>query len=79
MSMYTLILLLVSLGILLFSLIYTMLIMKEQKAIKGNLDSQVSQQVQDHAYIRNPIFLAYAIFFALLILTIVFVMLTVNY
>lgn len=77
--MYTMILLLISLGILLVSLVYTLLLTKEQKAIRGNIDTQISEQVQRHVYMRNPVFLAYAIFFALLILTIVFVSLTVNY
>ncbi|MFB6465720.1 hypothetical protein ACE38V_02755 [Cytobacillus sp. Hz8] len=79
MSTYTMILLLICLGILFISFIYTLLLMKEQKSIKGNMDGQISEQVQDHPYIRNPIFVAYAIFFALLILTIVFVSLTFHY
>ncbi|KAF0820157.1 hypothetical protein KIS4809_0737 [Bacillus sp. ZZV12-4809] len=76
MSMFTLIILLIGLGILLYSIVYTLLIGKERKAVKGDIDAELPENVQKHAYIRNPIFLAYAIFFGIVIVMIIYFALT---
>ncbi|NMD71906.1 hypothetical protein HHO41_16525 [Bacillus sp. DNRA2] len=62
----------VAMAILAVSLIYTFLLGREQKALKGELDSKIPHPVQEHVYTRNPVFLTYALFFALVILLIVF-------
>jgi NADH:ubiquinone oxidoreductase subunit 6 (subunit J) len=79
MSFTTNILLGIAMAILAVSLIYTMVLAKSQKALKSELDTKIPHAVQEHAYIRNPVFLTYAIFFALLILTIVFFSGTINW
>lgn len=76
MSMYTLIILVIGLGILVYSLVYTLYIGKERKAVKGDIDSELPDNVQKHAYIRNPIFLTYAICFGILIVMITYFALT---
>ncbi|MGJ7923142.1 hypothetical protein [Neobacillus sp. LXY-4] len=61
-----------AMAILALSLIYTMILARGQKALKGELDTKIPHSVQEHAYIRNPVFLTYAIFFVLIILIIVY-------
>ncbi|RUQ30618.1 hypothetical protein ELQ35_07965 [Peribacillus cavernae] len=50
-------------GVILVSLIYTVSVGRTQKALKGEYDTQINENVQNHPYLRNPIFLAIAIFF----------------
>jgi steroid 5-alpha reductase family enzyme len=64
--------LLVVAAILLYSLIYTWLLAKRQKDVDV-IDTPIPKAVQAHSYLSNPIFLTYGIFFALLLLIIVFV------
>jgi hypothetical protein len=78
MSMFTTVLLFIAMGILAVSLFYTWTLAKGQKA-RGNIDSKIPTAVQDHAYIRNPVFLTYGIFFALVILVIIFFAQTTNW
>ncbi|MDZ5470599.1 hypothetical protein SM124_02435 [Bacillus sp. 31A1R] len=79
MSMYMTILLIISMGILLFSLGYTLSIARAQRAVKGTQDTAIPDKVKDHAYIRNPVFLTYLICFALLALIITFAALTIRW
>jgi hypothetical protein len=79
MGFFTNVLLGVALAILALSLIYTMWLARGQKVLKSELDTKIPNFVQEHAYIRNPIFLAYALFFVLLILIIVFISGTTNW
>lgn len=72
MELSTNMLLGVAMAILAVSLIYTFMLGRQQKALKSELDSKIPQAVQEHIYMRNPVFLTYAIFFALVILIIVF-------
>ncbi|MFE8703508.1 hypothetical protein ACFYKX_23370 [Cytobacillus sp. FJAT-54145] len=72
MSQYMFILMVISIGVLVFSLGYTLAVARNQKALKGVLDSSIPEKVQEHAYIRNPIFLTYAIMVALVALIITF-------
>lgn len=74
-----LILLVAGIGVLVFALRYTWSLAKSQKNVKGDLDSEIPGPVQRHAYINNPIFLTYLIFFLLLILTIIFSVLAYNW
>ncbi|WP_153126244.1 hypothetical protein [Peribacillus tepidiphilus] len=68
MSTYFWILSLIVVVIIGFSFVYTTIIVKNQKNIKGEFDSQISEKVQEHPYIRNPIFIAYLVFAGLLLL-----------
>ncbi|GLB60394.1 hypothetical protein [Cytobacillus sp. NCCP-133] len=79
MSMFAWIILFIGLGVLVFSLIYTLFVAKERKAVKGDIDTEIPDQVQKHAYIRNPIFLTYAICFGILIVMITYFALTWNW
>ncbi|MDF2039508.1 hypothetical protein DFO70_10371 [Cytobacillus firmus] len=79
MSMYTLIILVIGLGILGYALAYTLFAAKERKAVKGDIDAELPDNVQKHAYIRNPIFLTYAICFGILLVMITYFALTWNW
>ncbi len=79
MSFFTTTLLGIAMGILAIALIYTLIVARDRKVLNSELDSQIPQPVQEHAYIRNPIFLTYAIFFTLVILIIVFFSLYSNW
>jgi hypothetical protein len=71
MSSFITILLGLAMGVLAISLIYTLIIARGQK-MKGELDTKIPNAVQEHAYIRNPVLLTYAIFFVLIILMVIF-------
>ena len=73
MSQFTFILLVIAIGILAIALVYTWMLARDQRVVKGNLDSKITSAVQEHPYIRNPIFLAYVLFFLLVLLLIIFV------
>lgn len=63
-------------GILAVSLIVTWSEARKQKVVEGDFDSKIGQPVQKNVYTRNPVFLAYVIFFALLLAIILFVVIT---
>jgi hypothetical protein len=52
---------------------------KERKAVKGDIDAELPDNVQKHAYIRNPIFLTYVIFFGIVLVMIIYFALTWNW
>ncbi|WP_026583079.1 hypothetical protein [Bacillus sp. J33] len=79
MSTYTLIILLIGAGILVYSLVYTLFVAKERKAVRGDIDTEIPDQVQKHAYIRNPIFITYAIFFGIVLIMIAYFAFTWNW
>lgn len=79
MSLYTMIILLIGVGILGYALVYTLFVAKERKAVKGNIDTELPEEVQKHAYLRNPIFLAYTVFFLIVIVMVIYMALTVNW
>jgi hypothetical protein len=72
MSSFVLILMLLSAGILVYSLVYTFKVAQQQKALKNELDTDLPDKVQEHPYTRNPIFLAFLISAALVILLILY-------
>jgi hypothetical protein len=49
-------------GIVLVSLVYTLSVGRTQKVLKGEYDEQIDDKVQNHPYLRNPVFLAIAFF-----------------
>jgi hypothetical protein len=59
-------------GILGVSLIYTLVLGRRQKAVQGEFDTQIAQPIQKNVYVKNPIFLSYGIFFALVLFIILF-------
>ncbi|MDQ0270667.1 hypothetical protein [Cytobacillus purgationiresistens] len=73
MSGWLIVPLIIVLAILAFSFFSTKGLMKEKTGSK-EMDSSLPEDVQDKPYLANPIFLAYGIFFVLLIvLTLFFV------
>ncbi|MDQ1146887.1 MAG: hypothetical protein ABGX20_07620 [Bacillus sp. (in: firmicutes)] len=76
MGLFINILGIVIIGILAVSAIYTLVVGRQQKVVEGNMDTQIEKHVQKNAYIKNPIFLAYGIFFVLLLFIIFFVAIT---
>jgi hypothetical protein len=63
-------------GILAVSLIYTWSVGRQQKVVEGEIDPEIPKPVQKHVYLGNPIFLAWGIFFALLLFIILFIAIT---
>ncbi|PLR97467.1 hypothetical protein [Bacillus sp. T33-2] len=77
MSQFTWILTVLSVGVMLFSFVYTWNLARGQKKVKENIDSKIPIQVQEHIVRRNPVFLGYIMFVLLAILMIcVFAMAT---
>jgi hypothetical protein len=60
-------------GILAVSLIYTWVLARRHRAAGNGLDTELAKPVKRHVYLINPVFLSYGIFFALLLLIIVFI------
>ncbi|RFU63530.1 hypothetical protein D0466_12020 [Peribacillus glennii] len=54
-------------GIVLVSLVYTLVAGRTQKALKGEYDTQIDEKIQQHPYLRNPVFLSFALFFILVL------------
>ncbi len=53
-------------------LIYTYQLGKKQHSMQKQFDTEIHEKVQDHPYIRNPIFMTYAIASALVIAYIIY-------
>lgn len=49
-----------------YSLYYTLVIAKSQKTAK-EFDAPVNEKVQEHPYLRNPIFIAYIVMLVVLV------------
>jgi hypothetical protein len=60
-------------GILAFSLIATWVLARKQKVIDGDIDTKMAKPIQEHVYLKNPIFFSYGLFFALVLFIILFV------
>jgi hypothetical protein len=78
MNLFVDILAIVIIGVLAFSLLYSFSVARQHKAAEGNLghDQQISKPIQKNIYTRNPIFIAYGIFFALLLFIVLFFAIT---
>jgi len=63
-------------GVLAVSLIYTLSLARQKKAVEGEIDTSIAKPVQRHIYLSNPIFWAYGIFFTLVLFIILFVTIT---
>ncbi|CAH2716514.1 hypothetical protein BACCIP111895_03701 [Neobacillus rhizosphaerae] len=73
MNLFVNILAIAIFGTLAVSLLYTLSVARQQKAVEGDIDTKMAKPVKENVYLRNPIFLAYIIFFALLLFIILFV------
>ncbi|MCM3768676.1 hypothetical protein [Neobacillus niacini] len=60
-------------GILAVSLIYTLALGRQQKVVQGEIDTQIAKPIQKNVYVKNPVFLSYGIFFALVLFIILFI------
>jgi hypothetical protein len=60
-------------GILAFSLIATWLLARKQKTVDGDFDTKMAKPIQEHVYLKNPVFFSYGLFFALILFIILFV------
>jgi hypothetical protein len=76
MNLFVNVLSIVIFGILAVSLIVTWTVGRQQKVVEGEYDSKLAKPIQKNVYTRNPIFLSYGIFFALLLFIILFVAIT---
>ncbi|MFJ7728878.1 hypothetical protein ACIQXV_22465 [Neobacillus sp. NPDC097160] len=76
MNLFVNILAIAIFGILAVSLLFTLSVARQQKTVEGELDKKIAKPVQSNVYVKNPIFLAYGIFFALLLFIILFVAIT---
>lgn len=73
MSTLVSVLVVIVLLILATSLIYTFKVGKLATSRRSEIDTQINEKVQEHPYLRNPIFLAILIF-ATLVLAFIFYM-----
>jgi len=76
MNLFVNVLSIVIFGILAVSLIFTWSVARQQKAVEGDIDTKIAKPIQEHVYMRNPVFWAYGIFFVLLLFIILFVAIT---
>ncbi|MBM7586639.1 hypothetical protein JOC86_003191 [Bacillus pakistanensis] len=72
MSTFVIILSFLAIGIAVFAIVYTLMIGRQQKVLKGELDTDIPDQVKEHAFIRNPIFLSFLIASVLILLYILY-------
>jgi hypothetical protein len=72
LSKFIWILMILAIGIVLASLIYTLTIARAQKAVKGEYDSPINENVQSHPYLRNPIFLSIIFFMVFVIIYVLY-------
>ncbi|WML51850.1 hypothetical protein RCG17_20860 [Neobacillus sp. PS3-12] len=60
-------------GILAFSLVATWMLARKQKVVDGDIDTKMAKPIQEHVYLKNPIFFSYGLFFVLVLFIILFV------
>ncbi|HZG61280.1 MAG TPA: hypothetical protein VEY68_12550 [Anoxybacillus sp.] len=58
--------------------IYTYSIGRNQK-LQGEYDTEINEKVQEHPYLRNPVFLAYIIVGGVAIISIIYFALTYSW
>jgi len=76
MNLFEMTIAILIIGILAVSFIYTLAVGRQQKVVEGEIDTQIAKPVQKNVYVKNPIFLAYGIFFALVLFIVLFVAIT---
>jgi hypothetical protein len=60
-------------GILAVSLISTWYLARQQKVMDGDIDTKLAKPIQEHVYLKNPVFFSYGLFFALLLFIVLFI------
>ncbi|WP_080846760.1 hypothetical protein [Cytobacillus gottheilii] len=78
MSTFILILLGISIGILGYGLVSTMMLTKQKVRDTGN-DASVPEEVKKRPYLRNPIFLTYGIALAITLFLIAYYAFSLNW
>ncbi|KAB2335237.1 hypothetical protein [Bacillus mesophilum] len=78
MSTFILILLGISIGILGYGLVSTMMLTKQKAQNSGN-DGSIPDEVKKRPYLRNPIFLTYMIAAAITIILIAYYAFSLNW
>ncbi|WP_066317836.1 hypothetical protein [Bacillus sp. FJAT-29814] len=73
MNLFEMVIAAIIFGILAVSLIYTLALGRQQKVVQGEIDTQIAKPIQKNVYVKNPIFLSYGIFFALVLFLILFI------
>ncbi|MDF0725381.1 hypothetical protein PY093_01490 [Cytobacillus sp. S13-E01] len=68
-----------SILILAIGLVYTYRLGTRQHNMRGEYDTEINEKVQDHPYIRNPVFLTYAVASALVIAFIIYTALSSSW
>jgi hypothetical protein len=71
MAQFTLALSVIVLLIAVVGLIYTYSIGRRQK-LQGEYDTEINEKIQEHPYIRNPVFLTYIVAVILAFIAIVY-------
>jgi len=67
MSMFTMILLILSVAVALAGLSYTFGVGRRQKAVREGFDDPIPKTVQERPYVRNPVFWACLLFAAIVL------------
>jgi hypothetical protein len=73
MNMFINVLSILIIGILAVSLIATWYLARQQKVIDGDIDTELAKPIQEHVFLKNPIFFSYGLFFALVLFIILFI------
>jgi hypothetical protein len=73
MNMFINVLSILIIGILAVSLIATWFLARQQKVIDGDIDTELAKPIQEHVFLKNPIFFSYGLFFALVLFIILFI------
>ncbi|WP_108670146.1 hypothetical protein [Peribacillus acanthi] len=60
----------------LFGIMYTVSLGKSRNALRGEFDTHIDEKVQEHPYMRNPIFLTYVLFVGILLIYVLYLAFT---
>jgi hypothetical protein len=76
MNMFINVLSILIIAILAVSLVLTWYVARQQKVLEGDIDTKLAKPIQEHVYLKNPVFFSYGIFFALLLFIVLFIAIT---
>ncbi len=76
MNMFINVISILIIAILAVSLISTWYVARQQKVVEGDIDTKLAKPIQEHVYLKNPIFFSYGLFFALLLFIVLFISIT---
>ncbi|MEL3973094.1 hypothetical protein AAEO50_12480 [Rossellomorea oryzaecorticis] len=72
MSMFIILLSLIAIGVAGYSVYYTFKIAGQEKRLKGEFDTDIPENVKQHPYMRNPVFLAILVFTVFVVVMILY-------